>query len=84
MRYNIVNILESIKENIEDMTEDSIMKITPRLVLGIMDIVYIFLEKMKSWRRTSRSFMCTTSSRRGLAANPVFIYFSFSHFDNCY
>jgi hypothetical protein len=26
--------------------------------------------KMKSWRRTSRSFKSTMSSRRGLAANP--------------
>jgi hypothetical protein len=25
---------------------------------------------MKSWRRTSRSFNSTMSSRRGLAANP--------------
>jgi hypothetical protein len=38
MKYNIVNILEeSIKENIEDITEDSMVKITPRLVLGIVD-----------------------------------------------
>jgi hypothetical protein len=28
------------------------------------------LEKMKSWRRTSRSSKSTMSSRRGLAANP--------------
>jgi hypothetical protein len=27
-------------------------------------------EKIKSWRRTSRSFKSTMSSRRGLAANP--------------
>jgi hypothetical protein len=27
-------------------------------------------EKMKSWRRTSRSSKSTMSSRRGLAANP--------------
>jgi hypothetical protein len=27
-------------------------------------------EKMKSWRRTSRSSRSTMSSRRGLAANP--------------
>jgi hypothetical protein len=27
-------------------------------------------EKMKSWRRTSRSSTSTMSSRRGLAANP--------------
>jgi hypothetical protein len=26
--------------------------------------------RMKSWRRTSRSFKSTMSSRRGLAANP--------------
>jgi hypothetical protein len=45
-------------------------------------------EKMKPWRKTSRSSKIMTSSRRGLVATPsrlpvkaACIYILFSHFD---
>jgi hypothetical protein len=40
---------------------------TPPQVVSVATTAQV---NMKSWRRTSRSFKSTMSSRRGLAANP--------------
>jgi hypothetical protein len=63
---------------------------TPTPLPQVVRVATTAQEKMKLWRKTSRSSKIMTSSRRGLAATPnrlpvkaACIYISFLHFDYC-
>jgi hypothetical protein len=63
---------------------------TPNPPSQVVRVATTAQEKMKPWRKTSRSSKIMTSFMRGLAATPsrlpvkaACIYVSFSHFEYC-